>query len=212
MCIWIWISNGCGGCACGATVTVAPEAGSRSSRSPGACPQCSPASSPQTTPRRTIAAMATADERELQINPIVASSVQHNTQVRLSTSIYVYLRLSTSIYVYLRLSTSIYVYAYNAYATPTLRLRPPRAPPQSFAYHLQSTASCSIRPRFRSSILTTVGHVQHPQPDRLALRRRRWSPRLSSPCFYLRSRRRRSLRNTTTGRSATCGWVTSLGD
>ncbi|KAF1349310.1 hypothetical protein EJ07DRAFT_169503 [Lizonia empirigonia] len=25
--------------------------------------------------------MATADERELQINPIVASSVQHNTQV-----------------------------------------------------------------------------------------------------------------------------------
>jgi hypothetical protein len=97
--------------------------------------------------------------------------------LRLSTSIYVYLRLSTSIYVYLRLSTSIYVYAYNAYATPTLRLRPPRAPPQSFAYHLQSTASCSIRPRFRSSILTTVGHVQHPQPDRLALRRRRWHTR-----------------------------------
>lgn len=79
------------------------------------CPQCSPASSPQTTPRpssdalalrhrRTIAAMATADERELQINPIVASSVQHNTQVRLSTS---------------------------TPTTPTLRLRlrPPRAPP-----------------------------------------------------------------------------------
>jgi hypothetical protein len=26
--------------------------------------------------------MATVDERELQINPIVATSVQHNTQVR----------------------------------------------------------------------------------------------------------------------------------
>ena len=90
-------------CACGATVRkpVAPEASSGSSRSPATATALTSASSQRHHPRRhhgpppsstalrysrTIAAMATADERELQINPIVASSVQHNTQVRLHTS------------------------------------------------------------------------------------------------------------------------------
>ena len=81
MWMWMWMSM---------WGYVAPEAGSRSSRSPAltsasvSTPDASrPISVALALHRCTIAAMATADERELQINPIVASSVQHNTQVRL---------------------------------------------------------------------------------------------------------------------------------
>lgn len=63
--------------------------------------------------------MATVDERELQINPIVATSVQHNTQVH-----------------------------------------PPSPPPPFPIIHQQPK-------------LTHLGHIQHPQPHRLSLRRRR---------------------------------------
>lgn len=122
------VACGCDcGCSCGATATVASEACSRSSRSPALT------SASVITPNDTIAVMATADERELQINPIVASSVQHNTQVRLRP---------------------------RPRPRPRLRLHPPQPPPGPLPT-ICSPPRLARSPR-ASSIMTTAGHVQHP--------------------------------------------------